>query len=214
MRTKIKKCVAVCLFAWPLITVMTAAAEELESIGADAARRIAERLSEEAKKIQNPQVMIAPDFEKAQGVHRPGEAGVLIVPQKGLKEGEELDAVKQESGAGLAFLFTYRIVPVVKDAPVQAKRLHAVTFTSGDGNQIKIHCMLLAVRQVSEDDWRLYVYGSEKKPLIDVPFRDGSGLGHKPLAVEIKTIRDSQGELVVTVFDKYQASFKVQGQSG
>ena len=96
---------------------ITALAEELEAIDADGARRIAERLSREAAKIENPQVKIAADFDKAQGVHRPPEAGVLIVPRKDLREGgnDDSDAVKKETGDALGI--ESRKVPNPGDLP-------------------------------------------------------------------------------------------------
>ncbi len=47
------------------------------------------------------------------------------------------------------------------------------------------------------------------RPVIDVKFSGGKGPGAKPLAVEIRDIEGQTGSLVVTVFDKYQASYRI-----
>ena len=38
-------------------------------------------------------------------------------------------------------------------------------------------------------------------------FKDGKGPGDKPLAIEIKDVSGDTGSIVITVFDKYQATF-------
>lgn len=70
---------------------------------------------------------------------------------------------------------------------------------------------LLAVRQVDEEEYHLYLYGKGKKPLIDVEISEGEGPGSTPVAVEVKEVKDdaTKGELVVTVLGRYQASFGV-----
>ena len=87
--------------------------------------------------------------------------------------------------------------------------LRTVTYTEDNGTDHAIYCLLLAVRRVAEGDYRLHVYGHGEEPLVDAQFSEGAGPGHLPIAVEIKEIQEDEGKLVVTVFDKYQASFKV-----
>jgi len=72
--------------------------------------------------------------------------------------------------------------------------------------------LILAIRQVSDKDRRLYVYGTDSKPLMDIPLSKNAGPGTQPVAVEIKEIQDQQAKLFVTLFDKDQASFKVMRQ--
>jgi len=186
-------------------------AEDLERMDADTAQKFGEKLSQAAVKFENPAVRITPDAATARGVHREREAALLLVPKKNLREGDDGDAqlVDSDPGAGLAYLFAYQVVPVIDGKSVADSKLYDVTLNSDEGEQ-SVRCMLLAVRRLSEDDWRLYVYGQDKKPLLEVPFHEGEGPGDKPLAIECKNVEDLEGDVVVTVFGKYQAGFKVR----
>ncbi len=190
----------------------TAVADELEAIDTGKAEEFAKVLSELAVDIGQQQVKIQPDPSKAQGVHRPQEAGLLLVPDKRLQAGasEVSDNVNRPTGASLAYLFAYHLAPVIDGKAAPAKDLHSVVYQSDEGDEARVNCLLLAVRKLSEDDWRLYVYGADEKPLLDVRFDEGSGPGATPLAIECKNVQGYEGDVVITVFDKYQASFKVR----
>ena len=196
---------------WSTLSAVALAQAELESIDSETAKQVAEQFSEQVQKFKKPQVKVEPDPSQVNGVHKPGEAGVLIVPQKDLTEDKLRDAAKSKAGAGVAFLFMYRLVPVVDGNGVAKEKMRSVTHTNENGDKTAIHCLILAVRQVSDKDRRLYVYGTDSKPLIDIPLSENAGPGTQPLAVEIK-IQNQEGKLFVTLFDKYQASFKVMHQ--
>ena len=198
---------------WSTLSAVALAQAELESIESEAAKQVAEQFSEQVQKFKKPQVKVEPDPSKANGVHKRNEAGVLIVPQKDLTEEKLPDAAKSKAGAGVAFLFTYRLVPVVDGIGVSKEKMRSVMHTNENGDKIAINCLILAIRQVSDKDRRLYVYGTDSKPLIDIPLSKNAGPGIKPLAVEIKEIQDREGKLFVTLFDKHQASFKVMHQT-
>ena len=113
------------------------------------------------------------------------------------------------NGVPMALYFsTPNIVPIVDGELIDRGKLFGVTVTDGEGNEHEANCMLLTVRKLSDEDYRLYVFGKAAKPIIDVKFSGGKGPGAKPLAVEIKDTEGQTGSLVVTVFDKYQASFR------
>jgi hypothetical protein len=194
------------------LSAVALAQAELVSIESEAAKQVAEQFSEQVQKFKKPQVKVEPDPSKANGVHKRNDAGALIVPQKDLTEEKLPDAAKSKAGAGVAFLFMHRLVPIIDGKGVSKEKMRSVTYTNKDGDKIAIHCLILAVRQVSDKDRRLYVYGTDSKPLIDVPFSKNAGPGTQPVAVEIKEIQDQEGKLFVTLFDKYQASFKVMHQ--
>ena len=194
-----------------VLSVRAAYNDGLVPIEPEMAKQVGKRLSEEAAKLEKPQIKIEADSDKANGLHSPGKAGVLIVPQKDLKESEELAAkFKVDKGASLAFLFMYHIVPVIEGKTLDASLLRSVKFTDDSGAEHTVHVLLLAVKQLSEDDYRLHAYGQGDKPLIDAKFSEGPGPGAEPVAVEIKDANEQtgQGRLVVTAFGKYQASFQ------
>jgi hypothetical protein len=209
MRLLVRCLVSIALIACP---VWAAIRDNLQPIEPELAKVFGKRLSEEADKIQKPQVKIASDSEKANGVHAPEKAGTLIVPQKDLIEGEELAAkFKEEKGAPLAYLFLYHLSPVINGTSADVSRLYTVKLTDDEGQDRAVQVLILAVRQLAEDDYRLYGYGHEEKPLVDARFAEGTGPGPEPVAVEVKEVNEQtqQGKLVVTVFGKYQASFTV-----
>ena len=55
----------------------------------------------------------------------------------------------------------------------------------------------------------MYVYGSGKKPLIDVKFFDAEDEKKGPMALHVQDVSDGKGTLVVTAFGKYEASFEI-----
>jgi hypothetical protein len=185
-------------------------AQELEAIPEEHVRKMAPSLIEQAGKFEY-KIKIDADVEKANGFHLPKKLGALIVPQKDLKESEELAAKFQnEPGASIGYLFLFHLVPIVDGKRADASRLKTVTVADKDGGQHTIHVATLAVRQLSGDDYRLHVYGTDAKPLIDAKFAEGIGPGPVPVAVELKNPNEAkkEGTVVVTVFGKYQATFQ------
>lgn len=197
-----------CLFA----TVALATrgfAQDLEPIEADQARGFATKLAELAGAIEKPQVKIEADADKAVGLHSPHRCGLLIVPRKDLVDDPENKDVKTENGAALAFLFLYKIVPVVEGKQIEADKLRQVEIVDGQGAAHSVHFLLLSVKKVADDDWRLLAYGKDKKPVVNVKFSEGKGNGTTPIGVAVEEVSGNEGTVVLTLFDKYQA--KVRG---
>ena len=194
-----------------LLVARLLVAQELQTIPADAARAYGEMGVKLAEKLDNPQIKIVADVSKASGVHVPDMLGLLLVPQKDLREGPELVAqFKAEKGAPLAYVFAYKILPLVDGKPVDAKRLPSIKVKDDQGNEHAVHVLLLSVRQAAEDDYRLYGFGKDAKPIVDAKFTQGDDSGSGPVTIEIKEPDESarQGTVVVTVFGKYRASFR------
>jgi hypothetical protein len=209
MTTIVRSAVLIALVSTPVVAVLQDGPQAIEPAMAQA---FGKKLADEAAKIQKPQVKVTADSEKANGVHMPHKAGTLVVPEKDLMEGAELAAkFKEEKGTPIAYLFLYHLSPVINGAPADASRLYTVKLTNDEGAEQPIQVLLLAVRQLAEDDYRLYGYGHQDKPLVDAKFAEGTGPGAEPVAVELKDLNEQtkQGKLVVTVFGKYQASFTV-----
>ncbi len=205
-----KKIVLVFAAIWCLMLSISLA-EDLEAIETDLARSIAKGLIEQTDKIQKPQIKIDADVQRANGIHVPGKVGIIIVPQKDLKEGEELaEKFKSEKGASLGYLFMYHIVPVINGKAIDANQLRSVTIADGDGKEHKVHVLLLAVKQMADDDYRLQAYGVGDQVLLDAKFSEASGSATEPVTVAIHDRNEStrQGKLAVTVFGKYQAGFQ------
>jgi hypothetical protein len=186
--------------------------DPLEPIPAELIEKVGKRLIDETAKFDKPQVKIEAELSKAYGLHKPGEAGMLVVPQKDLKESEELAAkFKTEKGAPLAILFTYRLTPVVDGKVADDSRVREIKFIDDEGAARPVQAMLLSVRQVG-DDYRLYAWGYEDKPLVDAKFSQTDSGGPEPVGLSVKDLDEGtrQGTLVVTVFGKYQASIRMQ----
>ena len=194
------------------LAAVAAVPDDLSPIEPELAKKFGKLLADQAAKFEKPQVKVEADADKANGVHVPEKVGVIIVPQKDLKESEELAAkFKAEKGTPLAFLFLYNVTPVIDGKPVDPSKIRSVKITDESGTDHTVYCMLLAVRQTSDDEYRLYAYGHDDKPLVDAKFSEGTRPDNEPVAVEIKDPNEQthQGKLVVTVFGKYQASFTV-----
>jgi hypothetical protein len=98
----------------------------------------------------------------------------------------------------------------VNGQKLDASKLRTVSFQADDGSEHEVNVLLLSARQLSESDYRLYAYGTGDKPLIDAQFTEGSGPGAEPVAVEVTNVDEAerQGDVVITVFGKYQAKFR------
>jgi hypothetical protein len=193
-----------------VLPVVAAFADGLQPIEPEMARQFGKMLADAADKFDKPQIKIAADPDKATGLHVPEKVGLLVVPQKDLKESEELaEKFKTDKGASLAYLFLYNLVPVIDGKPVDASRLRSVEIADDNGMKHTVLVLLLAVRQLSDDDYRLQAYGHDEKPLVDAKFSEGAGPGTEPVAVEVKDLNEAShtGKLVLTVFGKYQAGF-------
>jgi len=135
---------------------------------------------------------------------------MILVPAEGLNE----DDAEMQIGdsAPLALLFTSApILPATDGRLIDRDRLHGVTYTDDEGREHEGNCMMLIVKRIAEEDYRLYGIGKNATvPLVDGRFDDGEGPGQTPLAVEVKDI-DEESEtaaVVITVFNKYQAAFR------
>jgi hypothetical protein len=114
-------------------------------------------------------------------------------------------------GTGLGYLLlTSDFTPVADGHTLEEKKLRKLQIVDRHGENQSIRCLLLAVRQASEDDWRLLVYGIGKEPLIDVPFDDASDKQKGPVAIRIKDITGRRGTLVVNVLEKYEAGIELE----
>jgi hypothetical protein len=192
-------------------TCLGSTQEGLEPISQELAQRIGKQLSDEAAKIEKPQVKIEAQPEKSNGVHAPGKAGALVVPQKDLQPNQELaDKFKTEKGASLAFLFLYNVTPVIGGKPVDPSQLRSVKLATESGAEHTVYVLLLSVRHLDNDEYHLYAYGHDEKPLVDARFTENAVSAAEPVAVDIKDAdkHTQKGKVVITVFGKYQATFE------
>jgi hypothetical protein len=193
--------------AWGASSAM---AEDLEVLDSQIAQAFAQALTAVAEKVEKPQVKVEGDIEKACGVHKE-QTGLLLVPQKDVSpEGAQGDAVNSDPGAPLSHMFMSDGFTLVIDGkPVDVSKLRTLTVTTPDGNEVKVRYLVLAARHTDDDVWHLYGYGSEEKPVLDAQIGEGAGPGTQPLALEVKDFEDNAGTAYLTIFDRFQCSFKV-----
>lgn len=187
----------------------SASAEDLEALDPQISQAFAQFLNEAVDKIENPQVKITGDIEKATGVHRE-QIGLIIVPQKDLKQDNISDAVNSDPGAPIGHLFmSMGFLPMIDGKAIDQSKLRTLAFTGQDGNEQKVSYLTLAARHTDDDVWHLYGYGTDAKPVLDLQIGEGTGPGTQPLALEVKEVEDNTGTAYVTIYDLYQANFKV-----
>ncbi len=186
-------------------------AEDLESLAPELSQEIAKQLSEKFEKENaDLQVKFAVDSTLAAGFHA-GSDGLIVVPAKGLKDGDIDPAVETECGAGLCYLFLSKCyAPLVNGEPVDGKKLRQVKFMGPDGTDSEAICMLVSVKHVGGDDWRLLCFGADKEPVISSPFGEATGSGDTPLSIKVSDAKDQKANLALTLFSKYSASFPIK----
>lgn len=194
--------------------VTTVCGQELAPMNDKAKQQALGILKDHLGQIKTPQVKIDPDPVHTVGL-KIKQDGILLVPQKGLAESAEDEAtrtaVRSQTGASLGYLlFTSSFTPVIDGKTVDAKKMRKIEVETPRGEKRAVYCLLLAVRQASEDDWRLFVYGTEKKPLIDIPFDDAAAEQPGPVAIRVEDVSGFRGKLVVNVLKKYEAGFQFE----
>jgi len=204
----LQACVLLC--ATVVLTCGVVYAQEdagIKPVPAEVARGIGKALLEAAP------MNFAGNPSQAVGVfakHDEKILGMILVPTEGFNE----DDAEMEIGesAPLALLFTSApILPAVDGRLIDRDRLHGGTYTDDEGSEHDGNCMMLIVKRVAEEDYRLYGIGKNaNEPLIDARFDKGEGPGQTPLAVEVEDIDEESGTaaVVITVFNKYQAAFR------
>jgi hypothetical protein len=193
------------------IALATGAAfgQEMTEFDSERVQRVAELLIEKAAGIKSPQVKIEPDVAKAAGLRFRND-GIVIVPQKGLSEDAENADVDTERGAALGYLFmSSGFGPVVDGKRSEAEKLRTMKVVDNQGDEDTVRCFLLTVRRIHEEDWRLYVYGCEKKPLLDAQFSEAAEEKPGLVALDVGDVAGHEGALTITVFGKYQAGFRI-----
>lgn len=204
------------LLGFLIVTAGASAAmgQQLSPMDAKAKRQVIGMLKDHLGKLESPQVKIDPDPAGAAGLRFRQDA-ILLVPQKDLP-GSPDDAsnrteVRSPAGAGLAYLLlSSRFTPVIDGKTVEAKKLRTIEVDSPRGGKQSLRCLLLAVRQVSDEDWRLLVYGAEKEPLIDVLIDEAPAKQKGPVAIRVEDVSGRRGTLVVNVLEEYEAGFQLE----
>lgn len=187
-----------------------ARAEDLQAMSRDSAQLYAQHLSEMFERAnEERQVKFEIDPSQAAGLHVGGD-GILVVPAKGLKPGATDPAVESEKGGGLCYVFMSPCyAPLVDGKSIDAKKLRKVKYSDGQGGDREAICLVMSVRHVEGDDWRLYGYGAESKPLIDARFSESSENVEETLAMRVTSPKEGKANLALTLFKKYSASFAI-----
>jgi len=181
-------------------------AEEMEKMESDTATTYGEYLSNEFGKTDGLQVKVEADPSKAVGLQA-GGGGIIIVPTKGLKEGSEDPAADTERGAPMAYLFmSQRFNPLKEGKPFDGKKLRTVDLADS-GN--KATCLVLSARHIQDDEWQMYVYGADKKPIVSSQFFPAEEESDGPIGIHVQDPADGKATLVVTVFGKYEATLPI-----
>lgn len=189
-----------------MLVASSAMADELNEMGAELAQGYAKFLTEVMTKADGLQVKFDVDTDKAVGLVREDE-GIIVVPKKGLKDGDEPDAaVATEKGAGLAYIFmSQRFNPTIDGKPVDGAKLRKVKLP----DEREATALLVTVRRIGDDDWRLYVYGNDAKPLIDTTFGEAANQKGTGVDLSVRDPKKGVATLVLTLFGKYEAGFPI-----
>lgn len=183
-------------------------AADLEQMAPEVSQLFAQHLSTLFKK-EYPELQSKFEVDPAQATGvREGQDGIVAVPIKGLKEGEIDPAVESEAGAGLCYVFLSPCyVPMVDGKPIEDKKLRRIKFDNGQGAQREAICLLVTVKHVQGDDWRLYGFGTEKAPVINAQFGGATTNADKSFALRVNALKDKKAMLEVTLHNKYSTSF-------
>jgi len=187
-------------------------ATPLEEMDADTAKEYGGMIAGLfTKQLKDAQLKMEPDVDKAVGLVNLGtREGIIAIPAKGWKEDRENKAVESDTGVGMCYLFmspTYN--PLIDGKPADGKKLRVVKFTDGDGNERTATCLLCSVKHVEGDDWQLFVWGSEKQPVIKSQWGEASDAPKADLALAIQDPTKDKAQLVFNIFGKYSSTIEI-----
>ncbi len=183
----------------------------LQAMETEDTKAYAEFLSGKLQEFEGLQVKIEPDYAQSVGLSTEGQ-GMIVVADKNLKEGEQNEAAESDPGAALGYLFlSTRFFPLNGDAKVEKDKLRTAKYDEDAGDGQMAAGLILAARHIEGDDWRLYVYGTDMKPLVDTRFREAEDQKDDAprLAIRVEDVADGKATLVLTLFGKYEASFGI-----
>ena len=187
-----------------------AKAEELQPLSAETSQTYAKHLVElfEKENKERP-AKFEVDPAQATGLHV-DQDGIILVPVKSLKEDVVDPAVESANGGGLCYLFMSPCyAPMIDGKPIDDKKLRRVKYKNGQGVDQEAICLVVTVKHVGGDDWRLYAFGAENSPVVDAPFGESTETIDKPLALRVSGAKDKKANLTLTVHKKYSASFAI-----
>lgn len=190
--------------------ISSAAAADLERMDAEVAKQYGKIISELfAKDLKDAAITFEVDPDLTTGLHAENE-GIMIVPMKGMKEGEINPDVEKEHGGGLCYLFlspSYK--PHADGAPIDPAKLLSVKFQDEEGNTHEALAMIVTVKHEGGDDWRLYAFGKEKTPLIKSPFGIANGTAKGIVDIGVDSPKDGKANLTFTLVGRYSAAFPI-----
>ena len=109
----------------------------------------------------------------------------------------------------MAYLFmSPRFNPIINGKQIPQEKLRTLKYRSG-GDEKTATCLILSVKHIEGDDWRLYAYGADKKPVIDAKFKEADEEVDGLLHITTKDVKDDKAAFVVTLYGKYSASFSI-----
>ncbi len=190
-------------------TYSVSAAQSFESLSTDEATKVGKLLTQQAAKIEKPQLKVEADPDESRGF-KIRRDGVVVVPQKETRSVIQSDAVNDAKGAAVGYLFmSSGFRPVIDKKRAADDAVRSMEVQTDNGQQVEVTCYILAVRHVEGSDWRLYAYGTGEKPLIDSKFSEEGGGEEGPINIAVKDVAGSEGSLVVTMFGTYTAKLQI-----
>jgi hypothetical protein len=161
--------------------------------------------------VKDPQIKFEGDPDKAVGLFNPmTNDGIIVIPVKNWKEDRENKALDSETGVPMCYLFlSTRYNPLVDGKPIDDKKLRKLKFMDDNGNDRQALALLCTVKHVEGDDYRLQVYGADKKPIVEAQFGEATDAPKGTLAIAIKEPTKEKATLAFTIFEKYGADLTI-----
>lgn len=183
-------------------------AQDFQVIPPEQAGEIAKLILTEVEKVPNPPFALKVDAAKTGLLFNEAAGGLMIVPREGLKEGDTT-GLQDPTGAPIAYLFLYLVRVSVDGKPADASKVSTVKLNVGDGVDREIAVFRLTLKKESDKEYKLLVFGKDKKPIASCVFRDDKKTSELPVMIEVKDVKDDKGTLIVNLHGKYSADLKI-----
>ena len=137
-----------------------------------------------------------------------GEAGMLVIPDKGLS-GEKIAQAGKEI-APVGQLWMYRVAAAKDGKVVPNSKLRLVTVSDGK-KSASVQLYLLGVRK-GEKGPELVVFGGNKDPLMTLPLEKAEEGQAVPINLSGRKTGDDSGQLTLNLLGKYKVDISVMKQ--
>lgn len=169
---------------------------ELDPMPAEQAVEVGGGLAKLVETVEKLPVKVEANVDAARGLlSSDQENGLLVIPAKTLADDRNSPVLADEKGAPVGILFFHNLLAEDID---KKDKLFKLNYSDPNGIEREIRFAILTIRKFSDEDFKLLVWWTEDKPLVQSQLEEEAGQDATP--VELEVVGD---ELEMTWLGRY-----------